>query len=137
MKGTIQSEHMNMPARIHSNENGLDYTLHGDYYLPEILDPELEDKRTIGKWGMLHRQYLEHERPGLYSRLFLSGKLHRTLADVDEAAHRRHAQIMEQMKTQEGIDEELKSREPMEWVRRMNSIAATADETILNELIYT
>ena len=112
---------------IHDNSNGLDYILVGEIYLPLIAVPE--EKREIGFYGSLHRNYLKDYKSGLYSYLTLSGKLWTYLADLNE-------QCLEQIMEQEGITEELKSRDQMEWVRRANNARSRVDEIILNELVY-
>lgn len=125
-----------LPSHIHDDDNGLDYVLHGDYYLPVILNPEMEDHRPLGKWGMMRSDYLKEHRPGFYARLLLGGDLHKHLADLDEQARERHELIVRQMAQNEGIIEQMKMRNQLVWVGRMNSIAARADEIIRTELIY-
>lgn len=125
-----------LPSHIHDDDNGLDYVLHGDYYLPVILNPEMEDHRPLGKWGMMRSDYLKEHRPGFYARLLLGGNLHKHLADLDEQARERHELIVRQMAQNEGIIEQMKMRNQLVWVGRMNSIAARADEIIRTELIY-
>lgn len=115
-------------------ENGLEYTLVGDYFLPNLaLDKEL---RPIGKWGRLHREYLKAEHPVLFNNLVLSGRLWTYLADLNEQAQERLSLIVEQMKTVVGVTEDLKAADPIAWVRAMNSIRNRAEEIILRELIY-
>lgn len=125
-----------LPKRIHDDDNGLDYVLHGDYYLPVLLDPELEDHRPLGKWGMMRMDYLKEHRPLRYELLLLSGELHTHLADLDEQARERHNIIVKQMVLSEGITEQMKMRDQLGWVGRMNNIAARADEIIRTELIF-
>ena len=126
----------NLPKRIHDDDNGLDYVLHGDYYLPVLFDPELEDHRPLGKWGMMRSDYLKEHRPGIYTKLLLGGDLHKHLADLDEQAREQHELIVEQMAQREGITEALKAADQMEWVRRMSMVSHTADEIIMKELVY-
>lgn len=125
-----------LPPHIHDDDNGLDYELHGDYYLPVILDPELEDHRPLGKWGMMRMNYLKEHRPGLYALMLLSGDLHTHLADLDEQARDRHQLIVKQIARTEGVTEQLKMQDQLAWVGRMNNIAARADEIIRDELIF-
>ena len=115
-------------------ENGLEYTLVGDYFLPNLA--LTEEHRPIGKWGRLHREFLKTEHPVLFESLILSGRLWTCLADVNEQAQERILLIMEQMKASEGVSEELKAVDPMAWVRAMNSIRNRAEEIALHELIY-
>ena len=121
-----------LKPRIH--ENGIDYILVGDYYVPDLKLPE--EHRPIGKWGRLHRAYLQQCRPADYSSLVLSCKLHTYLADLNEQATARCEFIIRQMQKAENVTEELKSKDAMQWVRRMNSIRSRAEEIIKSELIY-
>ena len=110
------------------------YTLVGDYYIPNIALPE--ENRPIGRWGRLHRNYLEKHRPILFNDLVLSGQLWTYLADLNEQAQERLSLIVEQMKASEGVTEELKAADQMVWVGAMNSIRSRAEEIILREMIY-
>ena len=115
-------------------ENGIDYILAGDYYIPDLKLPE--ENRPIGRYGRLHREYLKQEHPARYSSLILTGKLWTYLADLNEQAEERLDLIMEQMKAAEGVTEELKVQNQLEWVGRMNNIRNRAEEIINSELIY-
>ena len=100
-------------------ENGIDYILAGDYYIPDLKLPE--ENRPIGRYGRLHREYLKQEHPARYSSLILTGKLWTYLADLNEQAEERLDSIMEQMKAAERVTEELKAQNQLEWVGRMKS----------------
>ena len=115
-------------------ENGIDYILVGDYYIPDLKLPE--ENRPVGRYGRLHREYLKQEHPARYSSLILTGKLWTYLADLNEQAEKRRDLIIEQMKAAEGVTEELKARNQLEWVGRMNNIRNRAEEIINSELIY-
>ena len=115
-------------------ENGLEYTLVGDYFLPNLALPE--EHRPIGKWGRRHREYLKQEHTVLFESLILSGRLWTYLADLNEQAQERILLITEQMKASEGVTEDLKAYDPMAWVGAMNSIRNRAEEIVLHELIY-
>ena len=115
-------------------ENGMDYVLVGDYYIPDLQLPE--ENRPIGIWGRMHKAYLELYHPARYHDLVLSGKLWTYLADLNEQAQNRLNCIIAQMKAAEGITEELKAQNQMEWVRAMNSIRNRAEEIIRSEMIY-
>ena len=119
---------------IHDNRNGLDYVLTDHYYLPALKLPE--DKRPIGRWGRLHREYLKNYRPLLYNELLLSGRLYTILADLDEQAAEQCHLIVQQMAQAEGITEEMKARDPVGWVQAMNSTRSQAEEIIRTEMIY-
>lgn len=125
-----------LKTSIHDKVNGLDYILVGDYYIPAIELPD-DDDRPIGKWGRMHRAYLEETTPLLLNHLILTGKLHTYLADLDEQAQNRRRLIIRQMAAAEGVTEELKRRSQWEWVKAMNGIANHAEEIIKHELIYT
>ena len=121
-----------LKPRIH--ENGIDYILVGDYYVPDWKLPE--EHRPIGRWGNLHRAYLRQFCPALYSTLVLSGELHTYLADLNEQATERCSLIIEQMAEAEGVDEAMKAENQMLWVQSMNSIRSRAEEIIMHELFY-
>lgn len=125
---------MKLEPRIHDNRNGLDYVLTDNYYLPALRLPE--DKRPIGRWGRLHKEYLKTYRPLLYNELFLSGKLYTILVHLDKQATERCRLIVQQMAQAEGITEEMKASNPVRWVQAMNSIRSRAEEIIQAEMIY-
>ena len=106
----------------------------GDYFIPDLELPE--EPRPIGKWGRMRREYLKEHKPIQYNCLLLSGKLWTHLADLNEQAQDRLDRIIEQMKTAEGITEDLKANDPMAWVGAMNNIRNRAEEIILQKLIY-
>ena len=112
----------------------INYIRVGDYYIPDLTLPE--ETRPIGKWGRMHREYLREYQPIRYNSLLLSGKLWTYLADLNEQAQDRLERMIDQMKMAEGVTEELKAENPMEWVRHCNNIRNRVDEIILNELIY-
>lgn len=117
-----------------ASENGIGYTLVGDYYIPDLQLPE--ESRSIGIWGRMHKAYLELYHPVQYNDLILTGKLWTYLADLNEQAQNRLHCIIVQMKEREGITEELKAQDQMEWVRAMNSIRNRAEEIVRHGLIY-
>ena len=125
-----------LEPRIHDETNGLDYVLAGDYYIPAIGLPE-DDDRPIGKWGRMHRAYLEETNPLLLNHLILTGRLHTYLANLNEQAQNRYRLIIRQMVIAEGVTEDLKRQSQWEWVRAMNIIVDRAEESIKHELIYT
>ena len=101
-----------------------------DLYLPE------EAEYLIEKYGMLRKSYLQEHRKGLYLELVLAGKLNEHLYQIDEEYNQMMDRLVEQMKERQGVTEELKMQDQMEWVRRMNNIQATAEEIALKEIIY-
>ena len=120
--------------QIHDQKNGLTYTLCGDYYFPDLNLPDA-DKTPIGYYGRMRLNYLREYRPGLYTRLILSGKLYEHLAEIDRASRQRMEQIVPRMAQAEGVDERLKAKDQMAWVSRMNNIRQRAEEMILQELV--
>lgn len=115
--------------------NGLWYELQGDYYLPCLKLPE-EEQVHIGIWGQRHRRYLKEHRRVRYADLLTSGKLNDYLADIDKQTEEMFEQLVKQMAEREGVTEQLKAVNSMEWVRKMNSIRGRAVEITNSELIY-
>ena len=128
-----EDKHMQeLKKRIY--ENGIDYVLVGDYYVPELKMPE--EKRSIGHYGRLHREYLRQVKPIVFNELILSGQLWTYLADLNEQATERRNVMMKQFMEKEGVTEDLKKKDRYEWVRRMNGIRSRVDEIIMKEMIY-
>lgn len=124
-----------MKKHIYDESNGLWYELIGDYYIP-VLTLSSEEQRPIGKWGRMHRDYLEQHHPIRFNDLVLSGQFWTYLADLNEQAQERLSLIVDQMKASEGVTEEMKAADQMAWVGVMNSIRNRAEEIILREMIY-
>lgn len=112
----------------------IEYIPVGDYCIPNLELPR--ESRPMGKWGRMHRHYLETNHPIRYNQLILSGTLWTYLADLNEQAQARMETLIVQMKTAEGVTESLKAADPMAWVQRMNSIRARAEEIVRDEIIY-
>ena len=109
------------------------YTLHGDYYLPDL---EINEKEpTYGKYGIMRKQFLKEHRSARYQYLVLTGKLTEHLNQVDKEAREKVEMLMKQMVEQWGVTEELKMQDQMEWVRRMNNIRSIVDNQIYMEII--
>ena len=109
------------------------YHREGDYLIPDLLPPEAP---CIGVWGMRRKRYLQQYHDGIYTGLLLSGKLNAHLEEIDRSANEMFDLLMKQYAAREGITEQLKAEDQMEWVRRMNSIQDRATEVVLQELIY-
>ena len=123
-----------MKKQIYDEKNGLSYTLHGDYYLPDL---EInEEEPTYGKYGIMRKQFLKEHRSARYQYLVLTGKLTEQLNQVDKEAREKVEMLMEQMVEQWGVTEEFKMHEQTEWVRRKDNIQAIAEEIALKEIIY-
>ena len=123
-----------MKKQIYDEKNGLNYTLHGDYYLPDL---EInEEEPTYRKYGIMRKQFLKEHRSARYQYLVLTGKLTEHLNQVDKEVREKVEILMEQMAEQWGVTEELKMQDQMEWVRRMNDIKATAEEIVYRNIIF-
>ena len=112
------------------------YTQQGDYYLPDIQLPP-EEERPVGVWGQRRLRYLREHRPILYTNLKTTGKLRSHLADVEEQANALFLRLVKDYAASEGITEQLKAEDSMEWVRRMNGIRNSAREVVSNEVIFS
>ena len=123
-----------MKKQIYDEKNGMSYTLHGDYYLPDLV--LREEKPTYGKYGMLRKQFLKEHRSAGYQYLLLTGKLNEHLNQTNQEAREQVETLMEQMTEKQGVTEELKAQDQMEWVRLMNNIKASAEEIVLKNMIY-
>ena len=121
-------------TRLHDDNNGLDYVMVGDYYFPALI--LAEDSCPVGRWGRMYKRYLKEHHPARYQVLLLSGRLNSYLADIDVQAEEQLELIIQQMAEREGVDEELKAVNQMEWVRRMNNIRNCAEKIILTEFVY-
>ena len=120
---------------LHDSNNGLDYTLVNDHYLPNLTAAAPAEHPT-GRWGRLHKKYLQEHHPIRYNQLLLSGELGGYLAKLDKQAEEQLALTVRQMQEAEGVTEALKAADQLEWVRRMNSIRNGAEEIILREIVF-
>ena len=111
----------------------LTYTMQGDYLIPDLTVPE---SPKLGKYGMLRRTFLRKHRDGIYTGMLLNGTLNSHLEEVDRQAQKMLDDLTEQMKALNGVPESLKAEDQMRWVQMMNSIRHSAEEVILNDLIY-
>ena len=109
--------------------------MQSDYYLPDLALPEQKDK-PIGLWGQRHSRYLKQNHKVLYINLLTSGKLNSYLADIDEQAEDMFFRLVKQMAEREGVTEQLKANNQMEWVVRMNNIRQRATEIVNGDIIY-
>ena len=125
-----------MEKVIYDEKNGLWYELQGDYYIPCLKLPE-EEQQPIGIWGQRHLRYIKQNRKMLYLNLLTSGKLNGYLSDLDKQAEDMFSRLVKQMAECEGVTEQLKAENQMEWVGRMNNIRSRAKEVINNELIFS
>ena len=115
-------------------ENELGYLQVGDYFIPDLKLPQ--ENRSIGKYGRMHRDYLQEHNPIRFDDLVLEGKLWTYLADLNEQAQNRLQLIIRQMQEEESVNDELKENNQMAWVQAMKSIHNRAEEIVLHELVY-
>ena len=118
---------------ITDERTGLKYELVGDYYYPCLEAPEAP---KVGRFGMMYHEYLRNHKRVTYSGLLLSGKLKEHIEEIDRQAVEMFSQLVEQMKQAEGITEQLKAADQMEWVRRMNAIRNRAEEIVESEVVF-
>ena len=116
-------------------EMGGTYIRQGDYLIPCLNLPE-EEQRFIGVWGQRHKRYLKEHKRTVYITLLTSGRLNSYLADIEEQTQERFERIVEQMKERQGVTEQLKAENQMDWVARMNNIQACAREIVDKEIIF-
>ena len=124
-----------MERYIYDESNSLWYELNGDYYIPCFTLPEVKTKE-IGIWGMLHLEYMKQHRKATYNRLSFEGKLNAYLYDINTQAEEMFSELVKQMSQRNGITEQLKADNQLEWVRRMNNIRHRDTEIINHDLIY-
>ena len=115
-------------------ENKLGYLKVWDYFIPDLKLPQ--DNRSIGKYGRMHRDYLQEHNPIRFDDLVLEGKLWIYLADLNEQAQNRLQLIIRQIQEEESVNDELKENNQMAWIQAMNSIHNRAEEIVLHELVY-
>ena len=123
-----------MKKHIYDESNGLSYTLHGDYYLPDLAANEEEP--IYGQYGMLRKRFLKEHRPARYQYLLMTGELTAHLNQVDQEAREQVETVMKQMEEKQGVTEMLKMQDQMKWVGLMNNINACAEEIALKKIIY-
>ena len=124
-----------MEKYIYDESNGLWYELQGDYYIPCLTLPTEKENKPIGLWGQRHKRYLQEHKRAFYTTLLTSGKLNSYLADIDKQAEDMFLRLVKQMAECEGVTEQLKAENQLEWVGKMNNIRSRAVEIIDVELI--
>ena len=111
------------------------YTTVGSIQIPDLV-MGAQSEGNIGKYGRMRKRYLEQKHDGTFTALVLSGKLTEHLLDIDRTAREQLESTVHQLASAEGVTERLKAADQMEWLRRMNSIRARAEEMVMSELIY-
>ena len=124
-----------MNKTISDKNNGIDYTLVGDVYIPNIISTETDYE--ISRWGQRHLDYIKNHCKVFYASLIADCKLNSYLHDVDVRATEMYDRLVEQLKDRQGITEQLKADDMMTWVQAMNNIANQAREIVNSEVIYT
>ena len=125
-----------MKQHFTDEKTGINYTLQGDYYLPDLALPA-EEQQPIGIWGQRHLRHIKQNQRVLYTNLLTSGKLNSYLADINRQAEEMFSRLVKQMAMRESVTEQLKADNQMEWVARMNNIRSRATEVVNTDLIYT
>lgn len=115
-------------------ENGIEYVICGDYYVPNLKVPE--NKYNIGKYGRLHKKFIKENHKEFYSSLILQGKLYEYLYKIDCEAHNILNSLVPKIAEQQGITEELKAENQLKWVGMMNNVKAQAEEIVYAEIVY-
>lgn len=120
-----------------SEKTKITYRQVNGYLIPNIILPPAQANITIGKWGMMHKDYIEHNKRGMFMLMVTKCTLWPYLADVDRQANEIYKLLIDQMKEAEGVTEQLKEQDQLEWVQRMGDIQQRAREIVCNELIYS
>ena len=124
-----------MDKYIFDESNSLWYELQGDDYIPCLILSE-EETQPIGLWGQRHKQYLKEHRHIVYTTMLIDGTLNRYLADINQQAEQMFHRLIEEMAQKQGVTEQLKAENQMEWVQQMDACKAQAEEIVKFELIY-
>ena len=117
--------------------NNISYRRVGDYNIPNLILPPEEANITLGKWGMMHKTFLEKHKKMLFTTLLTQGKLYQHCAEIENQSRDMFDTLVEQMKKAEGVTEQMKEENQMEWICRMQNIESRAREIVTTELIYT
>ena len=118
------------------NNTNIQYRKVGDFNIPNLILPPEEANITLGKWGMLHKDYLLKHKKVLFATLLAEGKLYQHCAEVEKQARNMYDTLIEQSKKAEGVTEQLKEENQTEWVARMNNIRSRATEIVNHDIIY-
>lgn len=129
-------ENKKLKERFIDERTGIEYTLQGDYYMPNITIPKARRTGKIGKYGILKLNYMKKYKIPEYTEMLLDNELKSYLLDIEDECKERLEILMNQMSKTENVTEELKASNQMKWVQRMNSIKQCAEEIVCNEIIY-
>ncbi len=129
-------EHIELKEKFIDEKTGIEYIRKGDYYYPNLYIPKARRKGNIGKYGLMRLNYIKKYKKNLYTDLLLNNELSSHLLDIDDECKKRLDVLINQIKRQENVTEELKETNQMEWVGMMNNIKNRAEEIVFNEIIY-
>jgi len=124
-----------MKKHITDEKTGISYTLHGDYYLPDLA-LTAEKEKPIGIWGQRHLQYLKEHKRLVYLNLLTSGRLNEYLVSIDEQAEDMFSRLVKEYADRQGVTERLKEENQLEWIGRMGNIRACAREVVEREIVF-
>ncbi len=125
-----------MKKHITDEKTGIRYTLHGDYYLPDLILPA-EKEKPIGIWGRKHLHYLKEHKRLVYLNLLTSGRLNEYLVSIDEQAEDMFSRLVKEYADRQEVTERLKAENQLLWVGKMNNIRACVKEVVEREIIYS
>lgn len=125
-----------MKKHITDEKTGIRYTLHGDYYLPDLALP-VEKEKPIGIWGRKHFHYLKEHKRLVYLNLLTSGRLNEYLVSIDEQAEDMFSRLVKEYADRQEVTERLKAENQLLWVQKMNNIRACVREVVEREIIYS
>ena len=118
------------------NNTNIQYRQVGDFNIPNLILPPEEASVTLGKWGMLHKDYMLKHKKAMFTTLLIEGKLYQHCAEIEKQAREMFDNLVEQMKEAEDVSEQLKEENQLDWVCRMQNIEARARECVLNAIVY-
>ena len=118
------------------NNTNIQYRQVGDFNIPNLILPHEEASVTLGKWGMLHKDYMLKHKKAMFTTLLIEGKLYQHCAEIEKQAREMFDNLVEQMKEAEDVSEQLKEENQLDWVCRMQNIEARARECVLNAIVY-
>lgn len=131
----LKMENKELKENKIENKYGIEYTKVGDYYIPNLV-LEKKEKIILNKYGRLRLKFLKENKNAEYTIMFMNGTLNKHLKKIQETAQKRIDIIIEELKQQNNLTEEMKNTDQLYWVSMMNNFKNTAEEIVLNELIY-
>lgn len=131
----LKMENKELKENKIENKYGIEYTKVGDYYIPNLV-LENEEKIILNKYGRLRLKFLKENKKAEYTIMFVNGTLNKHLKEIQETAQKRIDIIIEELKQQNNLTEEMKNADQLYWVSMMNNFKNTGEEIVLNELIY-